>query len=411
MPSKHPALTALALSVALAFAAVPAEAAKIAVKKEADLPRFSYAIPGPASKFVEADDAAFGVFAAQVSRDIDKTLAEYQVDDHSMLGELLSARLDAQELSHDYAGGLKTIEQLRALEDKPAAKLISGLYARARLQAAIDAGAESGPAYETAFKKHYAEAIAPLPWAIVQDSIKSAYGSSQLASRALMLGHVQSELDPAAAKSGALDAGEARELLEARIYLKEFLPISAARAEVLHAYIAKNQVSPPEIWSAREVTLTAADKTTPVNVGIWDSGVDVALFPDQLFTDDHPVHWDGPLARIAAACETILALDPETVVPGHGPVMTPQDVRDYVTYLRRLEALVHTRHAAGVPAGEAAADILDTRFYDHLGLPERIVILTAVEYRHLDGETGEPDLVGLAAQAAGWAFARREVAP
>ncbi|MGN6528031.1 MAG: S8 family serine peptidase [Burkholderiaceae bacterium] len=288
MPSKHLALTALALSVALAFAAAPAEAAKIAVKKEADLPRFSYAIPGPASKFVEADDAAFGAFAAQVSRDVDKTLAEYQVDDHSMLGELLNARLDAQELAHDYAGGLKTIAQLRALEDKPAAKLISGLYARARLQAAIDAGAESGPAYEAAFRKHYAEAIAPLPWAIVQDSIKSAYGSSQLASRALMLGHVQSELDPAAAKSGALDAGEARELLEARIYLKEFLPISAARAEVLHAYIAKNQVSPPEIWSAREVTLTAADKTTPVNVGIWDSGVDVALFPDQLFTDDHP---------------------------------------------------------------------------------------------------------------------------
>lgn len=132
---------------------------------------------------------------------------------------------------------------------------------------------------------------------------------------------------------------------------------------------------------------------------------------DVLFADDHPVHWDGPLARIAAACETILALEPETVVPGHGPVMSPQDVRNYITYLRRLEALVHTRHAAGVPAGEAAADILDTGFYDHLGLRERIVILTAVEYRHLNGETGEPDLVGLAAQAAGWAFGRREIAP
>ncbi|WP_160159940.1 MBL fold metallo-hydrolase [Streptomyces sp. SLBN-31] len=132
---------------------------------------------------------------------------------------------------------------------------------------------------------------------------------------------------------------------------------------------------------------------------------------DVLFADDHPVHWDGPLARITAACETILALEPETVVPGHGPVMSPQEVRNHITYLLRLEALVHTRHAAGVPAGEAAADILDTGFYDHLGLRERIVILTAVEYRHLNGETGEPDLVGLAAQAAGWAFGRREIAP
>ncbi|MFF4254545.1 MBL fold metallo-hydrolase [Streptomyces sp. NPDC001663] len=125
---------------------------------------------------------------------------------------------------------------------------------------------------------------------------------------------------------------------------------------------------------------------------------------DVLFAEDHPVHWDGPLERIAAACETILALDPEVVVPGHGALMSPQDVRDYVTYLRELEALVHTRHTAGVPAGEAAADILDSGFYEHLGLRERIVILTAVEYRHLDGDSAEPDLVGLAAQAAAWAY-------
>ncbi|WP_324783637.1 MBL fold metallo-hydrolase [Streptomyces sp. H51] len=128
---------------------------------------------------------------------------------------------------------------------------------------------------------------------------------------------------------------------------------------------------------------------------------------DVLFQGDHPVHWNGPLAGIAAACETILGLDPETVVPGHGPVMSPQDVRGQLAYLRGLEELVHARHAAGLTVAEAAADIIATGYHDHLGLPERIVILTAVEYRHLDGDTGEPDLVHLAARAADWAYRHR----
>lgn len=128
---------------------------------------------------------------------------------------------------------------------------------------------------------------------------------------------------------------------------------------------------------------------------------------DVLFADDHPVHWDGPLARVAAACETVLALEPEVIVPGHGPLMSPEDVRQYAAYLRELAELIRVRHAAGVPAYEAAADILTTGFHDHLGLPERIVILTAVEYRHLDGGNGEPDLVALAGQAARWAYERR----
>ncbi|MGI5453931.1 MBL fold metallo-hydrolase [Streptomyces sp. CA-249302] len=134
----------------------------------------------------------------------------------------------------------------------------------------------------------------------------------------------------------------------------------------------------------------------------------VVVAGDVLFAGDHPVHWDGPIARVAAACETILGLEAEVVIPGHGGVMSREDVQCYVTYLLELEALIRARHAAGVPADEAAADILAGGFHEELGLPERVVILTAVEYRHLDGETGEADLVGLAARAADWAFRHRE---
>ena len=293
MTSRHHALSTLACAIALALApavhaqeaAASAPARKV-ITQQTDLPRFSYPITGTATKFVESE--GFGAFAARVGQDIDGVLAGYQIDDKSTLSELLAAKLDVQEIAGDYAGALKTVDELRALQTKPASRALTGLFAKARLQAALDAGGESAPAFEAAFRQHYAEAISPLPWAVVKDGIKSSYGRSRIASRAADLGDVTTELDPAVAKSGALDSGEARELISTRVDLKYALPLATARADVLKAYIARNDTPVPEIWSAREVTLSAADKLTPVNVAIWDSGIDVALFPRQLFTDTKP---------------------------------------------------------------------------------------------------------------------------
>ncbi|MCH5673229.1 MBL fold metallo-hydrolase [Streptomyces gilvus] len=183
-----------------------------------------------------------------------------------------------------------------------------------------------------------------------------------------------------------------------------------------YRYEGVEAVPPTLTFSGRHELAVGDIQVELIEVGPAHSAGDLVVhFPgrgvvcagDVLFAGDHPVHWNGPLANVVAACEAILALEPEVVVPGHGAVMTPRDVQCYVTYLRELEALIHSRHAAGFSADEAAADILGSGFHDQLGLPERIVILTAVEYRHLDGDTGEPDLVALAARAADWAYRNR----
>jgi len=201
---------------------------------------------------------------------------------------LLGEKQQLQELAGDLRGALETVDAVRLLEEKPSAKLTSGLYARARLRAALDTGGEVGAAYEQAFTSRYRETIEPLPWDVVQDDIKASYASSRLLTRSLLIGRVKTDIDPAALKSGAVDNGEAADLIEARDLLKFGLPVTQAGADVLHAYIQKNKVEKPDIWDAREVTLTAAQHLKPVRVGIWDSGVDVALFPKQLFTDQKP---------------------------------------------------------------------------------------------------------------------------
>ena len=65
--------------------------------------------------------------------------------------------------------------------------------------------------------------------------------------------------------------------------------------------------------------------------------------------------WAGPLSNWIAACDLILGMDVDTVVPGHGPVTDKAgvaEVRDYLVFVERAAAV---RHAAGCRALEAAA--------------------------------------------------------
>ena len=283
---------ATGLLISLALFCAPISHAQSTTKKkvtsQADLPRFSYPVSGSASDLVKADDATFNAFASRVQADLDSIFRDYDIDDKSTMRTLLGAKLDLQELAGYYPSALKTVDALRDLEEKPAAKLTTGLFARARLQAAIDTQSTSGPVYEQSFRKHYRDAIDPLPWDVVQDGIKASYAGARVFTKAVAIGQVKTDLDPAVQKSGGLDNSEAWDLVSTRNLIRFTIPLGPARAEVLKQYIALHNVVKPDIWAAREVTLSKDQKLTPVLVAIWDSGIDVSLFPDQLFTDPNP---------------------------------------------------------------------------------------------------------------------------
>ncbi|WP_437605567.1 MBL fold metallo-hydrolase [Sorangium sp. So ce834] len=124
---------------------------------------------------------------------------------------------------------------------------------------------------------------------------------------------------------------------------------------------------------------------------------------DILFIDVTPIMWAGPVGNWIKACDTILALDADVIVPGHGPITDRagvRAVRDYLVYIRD-EA--RRRYDAGMPPADAARDIA-LADYASWSDAERIAVNVHTLYREFSGGQlnlpGVVELFGLMAELA-----------
>jgi glyoxylase-like metal-dependent hydrolase (beta-lactamase superfamily II) len=109
----------------------------------------------------------------------------------------------------------------------------------------------------------------------------------------------------------------------------------------------------------------------------------VVFTGDICFIGGTPIVWSGPVSNWIAACRLIRSLQPEVVVPGHGPITDTAGVRDIEGYFAWLVAECRVRQAAGLSALEAAHD-LDLGPYRRWGESERTVVNVDAVYAELD---------------------------
>ena len=118
---------------------------------------------------------------------------------------------------------------------------------------------------------------------------------------------------------------------------------------------------------------------------------------DILFIGGAPIVWAGPLSNWIAACDLMLGLQADTVVPGHGPITDRSGITEVRDYLQFVETEATERQADGVDAFEAAREIgallgADERF-GGLGEHGRIAVNVDTVYRGLDPQHQSPDVV------------------
>jgi cyclase len=118
---------------------------------------------------------------------------------------------------------------------------------------------------------------------------------------------------------------------------------------------------------------------------------------DIVFIGGTPIVWAGPLGNWVAACDLMMGMDVDVVVPGHGPVTDKSGVAAVRDYLAFVDEAAGQRHAAGVDAWEAtreiAAEIRARPDFGALGEFGRIAVNVDTVYRHLDSSYASPNVV------------------
>ena len=269
------------LCLLCAVATVTSAQPRKRIDKAADLPRFSYAAPGDLEALVR-DPVRFQAFAAQVRRDHEAVLAEYDIAEQATQRQFLGVLVQLDLLEGRHADALRRAGQIKALQEKPADKLLSGMLTRA-IVAAAQQGADQNPqAYRREVARRIRSELDPLPYAVIENDIKGAKASAEFLGEALVLGRLREVLQPVASKSGTLSSDLAPGIISARYALTMVLPLKDSLVGAYTEYLQAHKVEKADIWAARDANLPGGRAYPPVRVAVWDSGVDAALFPDRL---------------------------------------------------------------------------------------------------------------------------------
>ncbi len=406
-------LRRLALAALAALLPLSAAAERTVIEKKDDLPRHSYRVDLPVTDLYAAENRdALLALAAAVREDVAGDLERFDIRDDSTVQDYYGMLGSVAIAEGDWARYLDTVEKRQALETKAANRLTLGLAGRA-----VAAAALAGEPTPEAVARELAALVEPLPYATVEANLESLKGRTEILSRALVLGSLESNYQPVLDRTGGeVSLDIAASLVGAVFSLDYFIPSAGAMNRVLAATIAANRVEKADIWAERQVALAADADGTPVTLAVWDSGLDTAIFagtgqlwenPDEVpgngrddddnghIDDRHGIAYDldanrvtellypiGEIAEDEAALQRLVKglgdiqfnvdSDAASAVRQRMAALDQAEVKDFLESLGAYGNYSHGTHVGGIAAADNPfARLLAARMtYGHELIPE-----------------------------------------
>jgi glyoxylase-like metal-dependent hydrolase (beta-lactamase superfamily II) len=127
---------------------------------------------------------------------------------------------------------------------------------------------------------------------------------------------------------------------------------------------------------------------------VYVPGDRVVFAGDILFIGGTPIMWAGPVDNWIKACDLMLDMDAEVIVPGHGPITDKQGVESMKGFWEFMEAEARKRYDAGMSSNDAVNDI-DLGEYATWGESERVAVNVNRLYAEFSGDDSQPKVVEL----------------
>jgi len=160
----------------------------------------------------------------------------------------------------------------------------------------------------------------------------------------------------------------------------------------------------PDRTFTGEQTLKVGDKQVQlIQVGPAHTAGDVIAFVpanrvvytgDILFIEGTPIAWAGPVSNWIKACDRILGLDADVVVPGHGPITDKAGVKRMQDYLIYVDQQAHKLHGEGMNSWEAAQNIALGSFAGWEDA-ERLAVTVDTIFREINDDRSSRNILDL----------------